>query len=49
MESGSGGSQVVKSGPGDLLHVPKGAIHREGNPGGEESQLVKDLRYRSVS
>jgi len=40
MESGPGGSQVVEAGPGDFLHVPKGAIHREGNPGGEDSQLV---------
>jgi uncharacterized RmlC-like cupin family protein len=40
MESGPGGSQVVEAGPGDFLHVPKGAIHREGNPGAEESQLV---------
>jgi uncharacterized RmlC-like cupin family protein len=40
MESGPGGSQLVEAGPGDFLHVPKGAIHREGNPGDEESQLV---------
>jgi uncharacterized RmlC-like cupin family protein len=40
MESGLGGSQVVEAGPGDFLHVPKGAIHREGNPADEESQLV---------
>lgn len=40
MESGPGGSHVVDAGPGDFLHVPKGAIHREGNPGDEESQLV---------
>lgn len=40
MESGPGGSQLVEAGRGDFLHVPKGAIHREGNPGDEESQLV---------
>jgi uncharacterized RmlC-like cupin family protein len=40
MESGPGGSHVVDAGPGDFLHVPKGAIHREGNPGGEESHIV---------
>ena len=40
MESGPGGSSVVEAGPGDFLHVPKGAIHREGNPGDEESHLV---------
>jgi uncharacterized RmlC-like cupin family protein len=40
MESGPGGSSVIDAGPGDFLHVPKGAIHREGNPAGTESQLV---------
>lgn len=40
MESGPGGSEVVEAGPGDFLHVPKGAIHREGNPGGEESHFI---------
>ena len=40
MESGPDGSQVVDAGPGDFLYVPGGAIHREGNPGSEESHLV---------
>ena len=40
MESGPGGSHTVEAGPGDFLHVPKGAVHREGNPGEEESRLV---------
>ena len=40
MESGPGGANVVEAGPGDFLHVPKGAIHREGNPSDEESQIV---------
>ncbi len=40
VESGPGGAEVVEAGPGDFLHVPKGAIHREGNPGAEESHLV---------
>lgn len=40
MESGPGGASVVEAGPGDFLHVPKGAIHREGNPGDVESWLV---------
>ncbi len=40
MESGPGGSHVVDARPGDFLYVPKGAIHREGNPGSEESHLV---------
>jgi len=40
MEFGPGGTDVVEAGPGDFLHVPKGAIHREGNPGDEESHIV---------
>ena len=40
MESGPGGTEVVEAGPGDFLHVPKGAIHREGNPSDQESRIV---------
>ena len=40
MESGADGSEVIDAGPGDFLYVPKGAIHREGNPTGAESQIV---------
>lgn len=40
MESGPGGGSVVDAGPGDFVYVPKGAIHREGNPGASESHLV---------
>ena len=40
MESGPGGGNVVEAGPGDFLHVPEGAIHREGNPGDEESHII---------
>jgi uncharacterized RmlC-like cupin family protein len=40
MESGPGGANVVEAAPGDFLYVPKGAIHREGNPSGEESHVV---------
>jgi uncharacterized RmlC-like cupin family protein len=40
MESGLGGTEVVEAGPGDFLHVPKGAIHREGNPTDQESRVV---------
>jgi uncharacterized RmlC-like cupin family protein len=32
MESGPGGAQVVEAGPGDFVHVPRGAVHRESNP-----------------
>jgi uncharacterized RmlC-like cupin family protein len=31
---------VVDAGPGDFVFVPKGAIHREGNPTDDESHLV---------
>ena len=40
MESGPGGAEVVEAGPGDFLHVPAGAIHRESNPSDEESRLI---------
>jgi uncharacterized RmlC-like cupin family protein len=40
MKSGPGGSATVEAGPGDFLPVPPGAIHREGNPGADESHLV---------
>ncbi len=40
MESGPGGTDVVEARAGDFVHVPKGAIHREGNPIDEESQCV---------
>jgi uncharacterized RmlC-like cupin family protein len=40
MESGPGGADVVDAAAGDFLFVPRGAIHREANPGDAESQLV---------
>jgi uncharacterized RmlC-like cupin family protein len=40
MESGPGGTEVIRAGAGDFLHVPKGAIHRESNPGAAESHLI---------
>lgn len=40
MESGPDGGSIVEAGPGDFLHVPKGAIHREANPGETESQII---------
>jgi uncharacterized RmlC-like cupin family protein len=40
MESGPGGAVVVDAQPGDFLHVPKGAVHRESNPEDTESQVV---------
>jgi uncharacterized RmlC-like cupin family protein len=40
LECGPGGATVVDAGPGDFVFVPKGAIHREGNPADTESHLV---------
>ena len=40
MEFGVDGAEVIEAGPGDFVHVPKGAIHREGNPSATESHLV---------
>ena len=40
MESGPGGESIVEAGPGDFLYVPRGAIHRESNPGDGECQIV---------
>jgi uncharacterized RmlC-like cupin family protein len=40
MESGPGGTETIEARSGDFLFVPKGAVHRESNPGDAESQLV---------
>ena len=40
MESGPGGSVVFDAQPGDFIHVPKGAIHREGNPTDMPAHIV---------
>lgn len=40
MESGKDGGDVTLANPGDFVHVPAGAIHRESNPGVVESALV---------
>ena len=40
LESGPDGAHVVEAGPGDFLHVPAGAVHRESNPGDEPSRAV---------
>lgn len=40
LESGPGGADVVEARPGDFVHVPKGAVHRESNPEDTESQIV---------
>ena len=40
MEFGPGGAAAVEAGPGDFVYVPKGVVHREGNPSGEPAELV---------
>ena len=40
MESGPAGAVVDDAVAGDFLFVPRGAVHREGNPGDEASSLV---------
>ena len=40
MESGPGGASVIDAQAGDFIHVPRGAIHREGNPTDRVSTLV---------
>lgn len=40
MESGPGGEVVEVAGPGDFLHVPPWAVHREANPGEATSRAV---------
>jgi uncharacterized RmlC-like cupin family protein len=32
LEFGPGGDEVIEAGPGDFVHVPAGAVHRESNP-----------------
>jgi uncharacterized RmlC-like cupin family protein len=40
MESGPGGSEVAEASPGDFIHVPEGAVHRESNPTDEQAVAV---------
>ena len=40
MESGPDGTVVEEAGPGDFLHVPPYAVHREANPGSETARAV---------
>jgi uncharacterized RmlC-like cupin family protein len=40
MESGAGGTEVLDAGPGDFLHVPPHAVHRESNPTDQEARIV---------
>lgn len=38
-EYGAGGNDTVEGGTGDVFHIPRGLIHREGNPGPEEGMV----------
>ncbi len=40
LEHGPGGATVIEAGAGDFVQVPRGAIHREGNPGDGVATLV---------
>jgi uncharacterized RmlC-like cupin family protein len=40
MEFGPGGRDVLEARAGDFLYVAPGAVHRESNPGDEESRIV---------
>jgi uncharacterized RmlC-like cupin family protein len=48
IESGPGGCDAVEGEPGDFLHVPRGAVHRELNPGDDESAIVVVRAGRGV-
>ena len=40
MEFGPDGRDVLEAEAGDFLYIAPGAVHREGNPGASESQIV---------
>ena len=40
LEFGRGGTEVIEANAGDSLYVAPGEIHREGNPGDEQSEIV---------
>jgi len=40
IEYGPRGAQSLTAGPGDFIHIPKGLIHREGNPSTEMSRSI---------
>jgi uncharacterized RmlC-like cupin family protein len=40
MEFGAGGEEVLEARAGDFLYVAPHAVHREGNPTGEQSAIV---------
>ena len=40
LEFGPGGAESVEGGPGDFVLIPKGVVHREGNPGTEPNKAI---------
>jgi mannose-6-phosphate isomerase-like protein (cupin superfamily) len=40
LEFGAGGTESVEGGPGDFVLIPKGLVHREGNPGTEPNEAI---------
>jgi uncharacterized RmlC-like cupin family protein len=40
LEFGRGGAETLEASAGDSLYVAPGEIHREGNPGEDESEIV---------
>ncbi len=38
VEFGSGGQEHLLAGPGDVIHVAKGVVHRESNPAPDETE-----------
>jgi uncharacterized RmlC-like cupin family protein len=40
LEFGPGGSSTIDAGPGDFIHVPAHAVHRESNPGQQPATAV---------
>ncbi len=40
MEFGPDGREVIQAGPGDFIHIPRWAIHREGNPADRQSEII---------
>ena len=40
LECGPGGKTTLHARPGDCIYVPRAEIHREGNDGLEESEIV---------
>jgi uncharacterized RmlC-like cupin family protein len=40
MEFGTSGSETFEALPGDFVHVPRGAVHRESNPTDQPADIV---------